>query len=133
MADRVLVDTSVWVEVLRSRSTPLGTVLRGLIDGTVRVHTTGLVVQEVLQGTSVPSEAARVSALMASLPYFPMTRENHLRAAALYRRLRASGVTVPSIDVALAQLALDHGARLWSLDSHFDAIASASKLKLFRF
>jgi predicted nucleic acid-binding protein len=133
MADRVLVDTSVWVEVLRNPSTPLGTVLRELIDGTVRVHTTGLIVQEVLQGTSVPSEGARVSSLMASIPYFPMTRETHLRAAALYRKLRVSGVTVPSIDVALAQLALDQGARLWSLDAHFDAIASASKLKLFRF
>jgi|SRR5450432_307425 len=133
MADRVLVDTSVWVEVLRSPSTPLSPVLRDLIDGTVRVHTTGLIVQEVLQGTLVPSEVARVSALMASLPYFPMTREDHLRAAALYRKLRVSGVTVPSIDVALAQLALDRGARLWSLDAHFDAIASASKLKLFRF
>jgi predicted nucleic acid-binding protein len=130
--DRVLVDTSVWVEVLRDPAAPLAPTLRQLMVGVVRAVTTGLVIQEVLQGAVVPSQAARISTLLSSLPYATASRDTHQRAAALYRKLRAAGVTVPSIDVTLAQLALDLRASLWSLDSHFNAIASASKLKLFR-
>ena len=130
--DRILVDTSVWVDVLRNRAAVVAPTLRALMVGVVRVFTTGLVIQEVLQGAVVPSQAARISTMLSSLPYASATRETHLRAAALYRKLRAAGVTVPSIDVTLAQLALDLRARVWSLDDHFVAIASASKLKIFK-
>lgn len=132
MADRILVDTSVWVEVLRDPQSTFADKLADLLAGPIRVCTTGLVQQEVLQGLSIPSQVARVTSMLNALPYLPVNRETHRRAAGLYRKLRLAGVTVPTVDVALAQVALDHGARMWSLDGHFFSIASASRLKLLR-
>lgn len=126
----VLVDTSVWVDVLRDRNSALGGEIASLLGGPVRIVTTGLVVQEVLQGVSVPRQVAQVATLFVRLRYLSPSRPTHQRAASLYRKLRTRGITVPSVDVLLAQLALDHGVRIWSLEGHFAAIASASKLRL---
>jgi predicted nucleic acid-binding protein len=56
----------------------------------------------------------------------------HQHAAALYRRLRVRGVTAHTVDVLIAQVALDHGVMVWSLDRHLAAIASHTKLRLYR-
>jgi len=103
VAAPVLVDTSVWVEALRPAGRTLSA-LAALLRGAVRAVTSGVVIQEVLQGVRAPRDVARVSNLLRALPYLTVTRDTHLRAAALHRRLRGVGVTTHTVDVLLAQL-----------------------------
>jgi len=131
MAGPVLVDTSVWVDALRDPRSRVTPGIEALLAGTVRLATTGLIVQEVLQGISVPADLARVGTLMRHVPCLGATRDTHMRAASLYRGLRRAGVTVPTVDVVIAQLAIDHGVPVWSLDRHFARIARASRLRLY--
>jgi predicted nucleic acid-binding protein len=44
--------------------------------------------------------------------------------------LRRQGITVPTVDIAIASSAIRHGAALLHQDRHFDAIACHSQLKL---
>lgn len=132
MAGLVLVDSSVWVEVLAKEGSPYADEIAGMFQGSALVATTGLIVQEVLQGVRMPRELARVSTFLGGLRYLPVLRETHVRAAALHRKLRGIGVTGSTVDLVIAQLAIDHAARLWSLDRHFEDISRAGKLKLWR-
>jgi hypothetical protein len=129
MGSLVLVDTTIWVDALRQGEPDFFEPLKARDS---LPATTGLVVQEVLQGVRTPKQLARASSMLADVTYLRASRETHRRAAALYRNLRRRGITVPTIDIAIAQTALDHGASVWSLDPHFDAIASACKLRLHR-
>jgi tRNA(fMet)-specific endonuclease VapC len=132
MGGMVLVDSSVWVEALREEASPTGTEMERLLRGPRLAATTGLVIQEVLQGVRLAAQIARVSTLLCGLLCLPVRRETHLRAAALYRKLRSLGFAVPTVDVLLAQVALENGASLWSMDAHFVRVAKASRLRLHR-
>lgn len=128
MADLVLVDASVWIDSLGEPGSAVSAGVRDL----EWPRTTGLIVQEVLQGVRSTSVLARVGSLLARVPALSATRETHTRAAALHRTLRSRGITAGTIDVLLAQLAVDNGARLWTLDEDFTAIAKHSKLRLYK-
>jgi predicted nucleic acid-binding protein len=132
MGARVLVDSSVWIEALRDPSSRCGDALDELLGGAALVVTTGLVAQEVLQGVRDPRQVARVSTFFHALPRTSPDFRTHLRAAALRRKLRARGVNVPTVDLILAQLAIDGRFAVWSLDAHFDDIARGSRLRVHR-
>jgi hypothetical protein len=127
----VLVDSSVWIDYFRGVSSATADALDGMLGGSAGVATTGIVLQEVLQGTRSDRDYQLYRARLARLPYLPAGRMTHRAAASLYRKLRARGVTVPSIDALIAAVCVDSGARLLTNDrTHFEAIARVSKLKL---
>jgi predicted nucleic acid-binding protein len=132
MAGRVLVDSSVWIDALVDRQSPLAAGVAELLATPGCAATTGVILQEVLQGVRSPRQVAQVAALLGGVAYLPASREVHARAAALYRSLRMRGLTVHTVDVLVAQVALDHGAAVWSLDRHLADIASRTKLRLYR-
>jgi predicted nucleic acid-binding protein len=132
MGARVLVDSSVWVDALVDANSQLAAGVDDLLAAPGRAATTGVVLQEVLQGVRSPRQVAQVATLLGGLTYLPATREVHKRAAALYRNLRARGVTAHTVDVLIAQVALDHGAAVWSLDRHLADIAGVTRLRLYR-
>ncbi|MBI5479655.1 MAG: PIN domain nuclease [Deltaproteobacteria bacterium] len=132
MAGRVLIDSSVWVDALADPESPVATGVAELLATPGRAATTGVILQEVLQGVRAPRQVAQVATLLGGLTYLPASRAVHARAAALYRNLRARGVTTHTVDVLVAQVALDHGAAVWSLDRHLAEIASRTRLRLYR-
>ena len=132
MGARVLVDSSVWVDALADPGSPLAAGVDELLAEPGRAATTGVILQEVLQGVRSPRQVAQVATMLGGLTYLPASREVHKRAAALYRSLRARGITAHTVDVLVPQVALDHGAAVWSLDHHLTEIAGRTKLRLYR-
>ena len=123
----ILVDTSVWVAVLRRRK-PLD--LEGILDFN-EVVTCLPVIQEVLQG--IPDESAFQIAeqAMFSLPCVESPlREGVVREAIdLYRTARIRGLTVrSSVDCLIAACALRHDLDVLHIDRDFDALARVSRL-----
>lgn len=124
----VLVDTSVWIEVFRSRS-PLA--LESVVD-LDDVVTCGPVIQEVIQGFD-DERAFRVARdSMLALPVLenPMTLHVYEQAAELYRRGRRAGKTVrSSVDCLIAACALQHDVEVLHSDRDYDAIATFTSLR----
>ena len=128
----MLVDTSVWIDVLRGREHER---FRSLINGT-EVVTCLPVLQEVLQGFD--SDAAyRVARMaLASLPIVQPTMEHDLydEAIELYRTARRRGLTVrSSVDCLIAVCALRNNQTILHKDRDFDSLARVSSLKTVRF
>ncbi len=134
----LLVDTSVWSLALR-RDTPPGTsslqaavnTLREALQRGDAIVTTGLILQELLQGVVQPRNRERIAGQFSALPCLMPDRDDHAQAALLHTRCRQRGVQVGTIDALIAQLCIRHQLTLLTTDRDFAAIARLEpKLRL---
>ena len=123
----VLVDTSVWIQFFRK---PRGIDLPTVVD-LEEVVTCLPVLQEVLQGFREERAfvLARDSMLALPLVEAPLRQEVFEEAVVLYRRARATGLTVrSSVDCLIAACALRHGLTVLHRDRDFGFLARISPL-----
>jgi predicted nucleic acid-binding protein len=129
-----MVDTSVWSLALR-RDPPLVlpqvTVLRQALESEAIVVTTGLVLQELLQGFAGPRARKDIIEHFSALPMITPSREDHIEAAELRNTCRRAGVQMGTIDALLAQLCIHHGLTLLTTDKDFSHAALHCPLKVW--
>ena len=86
----LLVDTSVWSLAFRrdqASTAPQVRALRNALEGDEIVVTTGLVLQELLQGFAGPRARKDLIERFAALPLVGPDRQDHIDAADLRNRL----------------------------------------------
>jgi predicted nucleic acid-binding protein len=128
------VDTSVWSLALR-RDRPedrpeVERLARALEDGE-GVFTTGLVVQELLQGFSGPRARDEILERFAALPLLVPDRQDHVRAAELRNACRREGLQLGTIDALLAQLCMRHRLVMLTTDADFARVAALHALRVW--
>ena len=87
------------------------------------VLTTGLVLQELLQGFSGPQARQSIVDRFRHLPMLVPTREDHVQAAELGNQCRRKGVQVGTIAALIAQLCVHHELTLLTADRDFEHMA----------
>lgn len=130
----LLVDTSVWSLALRrdaSTAEPEVLQLKDAMMGADVVVTTGLVLQELLQGFSGPKSRAQIIERFAALPLLQPDREDHVAAAEIRNTCRRAGVQIGTIDALLAQLCVRHDLTLLSTDNEFKLAAPHCALRVW--
>ena len=129
----LFVDTSVWSLALRRDAAEDArevAALRAALGAEV-VVTTGLVLQELLQGFSGPKARDAVLERFAALPLIPPDREDHVAAAELRNACRRRGVQLGTIDALLIQLCRRYELTMLSADKDFDHARSVVQFKLW--
>ncbi len=128
----MIVDTSVWIDLLNGRSTPEATHLARALDDGEPVLVPGLVLTELLQGLQNEAAATRIAELMTAFPSPPeLETGDYRRAAGLYRACRARGTTPRStIDCIIAQTCLKFDLPILARDRDFELIAQIAPLKI---
>ena len=118
----ILVDSSVWVDYLRGRTTPQVEKLDALL-GDVPLAIGDLILTEVLQGCSTDKEFNAVKRTLAELEFVVLGGEDvAVEAARNFRKLRARGLTVrKTIDTVIATRCIVGGYELLHNDRDFDA------------
>ncbi len=130
----LFVDTSVWSLALRRDLPPEGHEVRRLreaLGGGETVYTTGLILQELLQGFRGPRAAARIVDRFADVAMIVPTRGDHIDAARLSNECRRNGIQVGTIDALLAQLCIGHELVMLSTNRDFSHIADYTPLRLW--
>lgn len=131
----LFVDTSVWSLALR-RDLPAAVreaqVLIRAIEVGETIVTTGLVLQEILQGFSGPKARAEILDRFSAVPLLVPDRDDHIQAADLRNRCRRAGTQIGTIDALLAQLCVRHDLVMLSTDNDFKHVARQCPLKLWR-
>lgn len=131
----LFVDTSVWSLAFRRDSQPDEPAVRILVQALEagdQIFTTGLVLQELLQGFAGPKARSQILRRFAALPLLVPDRQNHVDAAALRNRCRRAGVQIGTIDALLAQLCVRHDLTMLTTDRDFRHVAGHCRLKLWR-
>jgi predicted nucleic acid-binding protein len=128
------VDTSVWSLALRRDAPPPSPQVRWLeqaLQTGETIFTTGLVLQELLQGFTGPTAREAIVDRFAALPLVIPNREDHISAAELRISCRRKGVQTGTIDALYAQLCIRHELLMLSTDNDFERIAEHSALALW--
>jgi len=128
---RVLVDTSVWGDFLNGYPSPHADVLGELLEGDHEVCTCGIVVAEVFQGLRRAQGREAIRRSFEDLPFLePSGIGLYLRAAEVFRTLRARGRTVRStVDCVIAALAEENRCAVLARDRDLDTLLASGLLK----
>ena len=130
----IVVDTSVWIDVLREAESPTALRCVELIEDGAPIALTDVVLTEILQGLSSEREARLVERHMRAFPILRLeSLDDFSLAAQLYRNARQAGVTIgKTIDCLIAAPCVRTGASLLHADTDFDRLATCTPLKVFR-
>ena len=130
----LFVDTSVWSLALR-RNTPSSSIevsaLVRAIETGETILTTGLVLQELLQGFSGPKARVQILNRFSAVPLLVPDRDDHVRAAELRNRCRRAGVQIGTIDALLAELCIHHDLTMLTTDNDFMHMTKHCTLKVW--
>lgn len=120
----LLVDSSVWIDTVRAVASDSTRFLAGR-DEADELATTGVIVQEVLQGFRRDADFdVWRDRFWGMLILEPRELSTYEVAADLYRRAREMGLTIRNPnDCLIAALALEHGALLVHNERDFIALA----------
>lgn len=131
---KLLVDTSVWSLALRRDTPPELPEARFLaqsLEGGALVFTTGIVLQELLQGFSGPPARDAILERFAPLPFLVPERADHVEAAELRNACRRRGLQVGTIDALIAALCLRRDLTLLTTDGDFRRMAGVRPLEIW--
>jgi predicted nucleic acid-binding protein len=130
----IFADTSVWSLALRrdvSLQAPEARELVRCLESGRMLLSTGLVLQELLQGFSGPRARRQIIERFSALPLLVPNRDDHIGAAELRNKCRRAGVQVGTIDALLAQLCIRHELVMLTTDRDFRSIAAHSPLSVW--
>ena len=96
------------------------------------ILTTGLVLQEILQGFSGPKAREQILDRFSAIPLLAPDRDDHIRAAELRNRCRRAGIQIGTIDALLAELCIRHELTMLTTDNDFRHIANHCALKFWK-
>jgi predicted nucleic acid-binding protein len=131
----VLVDTTVWIGLLRGAAGPAVERLRVILEeGDAAVAP--VIVQEIVQGARDEAAFKTLQRRFSALPMIDGTSalQTHLAAGRIYARCRWAGITPRSPhDCLIAQIAIEHGVPLLHDDRDFELLAQVEpRLALIR-
>ncbi|MEA2657858.1 MAG: hypothetical protein QOF64_443 [Candidatus Binatota bacterium] len=126
----IVVDTSVWINALRSRKSAEAQHLNELLDadqGAIAIP----VRLEILSG-SQRSQQAQLSRVLSALPLLYPTEPTWRRIEGWLGAIKSAGDWFGVSDLLIAGIAAEHGAAIWSLDSDFTRMANLKLVSLHR-
>jgi predicted nucleic acid-binding protein len=130
----LLVDTSVWSLAFR-RDGPLDApevgALRAALLGAEQVFTTGLVLQEVLQGFAGPKNRDELAERLSVLAFLQPDKQDHIAAADIRNACRRRGVQIGTIDALLIQLCQRYDLTLLTTDQDFHAASQHVDVRIW--
>ncbi len=132
---RLFVDTSVWSLALRRDTAPEGSEVRCLreaLGGGESIYTTGIVLQELLQGFRGPRAKTRIVERFGTLAMITPVRDDYIDAAELRNECRRHGIQVGTIDALLAQICIHHKLVMLSTDLDFSHMTERTPLQFWR-
>ena len=130
----LLVDTSVWSLALRCDGQPGApevVALRAALQGAEQVLTTGLVLQEVLQGFAGPKNRDQLVERLSALAFLQPDKQDHMAAAEIRNVCRRQGIQIGTIDALLIQLCQRYELTLLTTDKDFQAASQQVEFRLW--
>ncbi|MFC1533764.1 PIN domain-containing protein [Thermodesulfobacteriota bacterium] len=124
----ILVDTSVWIHVLRDKSGRTVQAFRERTASEIIIFSHFIQI-ELLQGAKDEFEWRRLDEYLASQYYLEANEDTWRHAARIYFELRKSDITIDSpIDCCIACIAMEAQALILHRDHDFERIAEIRPL-----
>ena len=133
MINGKIIDTSIWIEFLRSVKNERSILVNRLIDLN-EIILLPVILQETLQGIKNDDLYQLTKESFLSYQFLEIDPIHFaIRSAELYRFIRQKGITIrkPN-DCLIAAICIDNKIPLFHNDKDFDNIAKYTSLKIFK-
>jgi len=130
----LFVDTCVWSLALRrdgQSAVPEVRFLKQALAAGAGIFTTGLVLQELLQGFAGPKNRAAIIEHFSPFPFIVPQRDDHIAAAELRNVCRRAGLQIGTIDALFARLCMARSLVILTTDTDFQRLAELQPLKVW--
>jgi len=127
--DKVLVDTSVWIEFFRKKE-PHYRIVSELLDADA-ICCAGVIYAELLQGAKTEKELATIKEFVHVFEFIAETSALWEKAGELSFNLRRKGIVAGLSDCYIAVAAQSANASLLTIDKHFSAIRKLSPVRMY--
>ena len=127
----IVVDSSVWIAVIRGIATPQSMRMRAMAN-MADILLGDIVLLELLQGAQNEGHAANLQKRLSAFNVVSMlSPEIAIKAAENFRRLRSKGITVrKSADLIIGTYCMEHGHSLLHADRDFNPMAEHLGLRI---
>ena len=121
--EKILIDTSAWiVSFKKSGDAQLKEFLKNSILSGIAA-TSPIIILELLQGCRTVQERDALEIKLESLDILFITSSVWKQAYELGFSLRRKGVTIPTIDLIIAAVAIENNSMILHHDEHYEMIA----------
>jgi hypothetical protein len=121
--ERILIDTSVWIEFFRDASSPAAEKTEKILDED-EVFVPKMVLAELIQGAKSLKEIGVIDGFFEAFLIIDQNDDTWVKAGRLAYDLKKKGTTIPLSDCYLAVIALQHKCKVFTLNRHFQDIGS---------
>lgn len=127
--EKILIDTSVWIEYLRNRSSSLGNKLDEILSRK-EVYVPKIVVAELIQGAKSEREVSIIKDFLEAFNIIDQEENTWFKAGELSFDLKKKDKIVNLTDCYIAVIAQEHGCQIFTLDEHFKNIQKSLNISL---
>jgi len=128
-AERILIDTSVWIEYFRNQS-PVFVGFVAEIVKTREICVPKIVLAELMQGAKSEKELSVIAEFMDAFTIIDQTDQTWTKAGRLSHDLRRKGRNVNLTDCYIAVIAQENNCAVFTLDRHFKDIRQYTEIHL---
>jgi hypothetical protein len=131
-AERIIVDTSVWIEYFRNKSADLIDFVTEVVKSR-QICVPRIVLAELMQGAKSEKELSVIGEFMEAFTIVDQTDQSWLKAGRLSYELKRKGKNINLTDCYIAVLAQENDCAVLTLDRHFKDIRQHTRLPLVDF
>jgi len=122
-ADRILIDTSVWIEYFRNKSSSVAKKVDRFFEED-EVYVPKIIIAELMQGSKSKKELSIIEGFFDAFHIIDQKEDSWIKAGSLSYKLKKKGKNINLFDCYIAVIAQEYGCTIFSLNRHFKDIQS---------
>jgi hypothetical protein len=132
MKDKVLVDTSIWIDFFKKRENKTNEQVTLLLREDQAVYT-GIIATELFKGARGEKELSILKTLFYNISLVKEAEETYMKAGMIGYHLAQKGFNAGTVDLLISQIVIENDLMLLTRDQHFKKIAEMYPLRIFDF
>jgi predicted nucleic acid-binding protein len=129
-AEKILIDTSVWIEYFRNKSSPITDKIDRILDEE-EVCVPKIVMAELMQGAKSKKELSIIGDFIEAFNVIDQRDDTWIKAGRLSYNLKKKGKKIHLLDCYIAVIAQEYGCKIFTLNRHFQDIKKVMDISLF--
>jgi len=126
MSNKIIVDTSIWIEYFKNNSDYVPFVEENL--NLENIYIIGPIISELLHGVKNEKEYLMLSKSISAILYLDCIFEDWIKTGSILFNLKKRGKIIPLTDALIAAVAIRVNAAILTLDQHFKDITEIKLL-----
>ena len=128
-AERILLDTSIWIDYFRNGSSTISDKVDEILSDK-DVFIPKIVIAELIQGAKSEKEISVVENFLDAFHIIDQKENTWLKAGRLSFDLKKKGKAINLFDCYIALIAQENGCKIFTLNRHFRDIQSVIEISL---